>query len=118
MTTIDVIELSSERLEEEGHTQRYRLRIPEDLLYFQGHFEDDPLLPAVVQLDTLLCARVEQLWPELGPLTSASRLKFKVPIRPGDEIEVTVRRADGAQRVQFSIQKEGEVCASGALKFE
>lgn len=116
--TTEPIELSSERMPGEGHTQRYRLRFPANMLYFEGHFDGDPLIAAVVQLDVVLLERVERLWPDLGHLTTASRLKFKTPIRPEDEVTVQLHRPDGVPRVQFTIDKEGEVCASGTLKFE
>ena len=33
--------------------------VPPDLLYFRGHFDGDPVLPAVVQLDGLVLRQIE-----------------------------------------------------------
>lgn len=92
------------------------LRVPEDLFYFQGHFDGDPVLPGVVQIDEVL-TQVERVWPELGRLERARRVKFIRIIRPGTKLLLTLtRRADPAQ-VAFRIDSAGEACSSGILVF-
>jgi len=95
------------------------LLVPTDLLYFQGHFEGDPILPGVVQLDGAVLPLVEEAWPELeGSLRRVMRLKFIAPIRPGDGIQVHLERRDDPNRVTFRIDRQETTCTRGTLCFE
>ena len=94
------------------------LSVPADLFAFRGHFEGDPVLPAVVQLDGGVLPQVERAWPDLGCLERARRLKFVRPIRPGDVIRLSLERRNGARQVEFSIETGGETCSSGLLIFQ
>lgn len=95
------------------------LRVPADLFYFRGHFEGDPILPGVVQLDSGVLALAEEAWPELeGGLRQVSRLKFVAPLRPGDRIAIRLVRGPDPDRVSFVIERGGAVCSSGLLRFE
>jgi len=102
---------------------RVELRVPADLLHFQGHFEGWPVLPGVVQLGLVAARHVAVVWPTLGPLRRVRRLKMKLPIVPDDLITLELTRvptpsADSPdQRVDFSITRQGTVCTSGSLSF-
>lgn len=103
----------------EREDRRVRLRVPEDLMYFRGHFEGDPILAGVVQLDSAVLAEVEVAWPELeGRLRRVSRLKFVAPVRPGDDLLVRLSRSRALGRVDFSIERRGVPCTSGTLTFD
>ena len=92
------------------------LRVPEDLLYFRGHFDGDPVLPGVVQIDEVV-AQIERIWPELGTLERARRIKFIRVIRPGTTLDLRLtKRADPAQ-IGFRIDSDEKACASGILVF-
>lgn len=110
--------LGTQRSSEPGQEIcRVELRVPEDLFYFSGHFEGDPVLPGVVQLDGAVLAQVERLWPDLGRLERMRRLKFIRIIRPGEVIGVKLTRKSTANQVTFLIESEGESCTSGILSF-
>ena len=50
-------------VEKEGASKvRLKISLPEDLLYFQGHFPDAPILPGIVQTDwpSVLVARISR----------------------------------------------------------
>jgi 3-hydroxyacyl-[acyl-carrier-protein] dehydratase len=82
------------------------LRLPPDFIGFAGHFPDNPLLPAFVQIriaQTLIEAAVSRRLV----MTGVFQAKFKHPIRPDETVRVTVslpRATDAAfeGRVQFS----------------
>ena len=99
----------------EVHT--VELRVPENLLYFQGHFKNDPVLPGVVQLNTVVLSRIERRWPELGRLEKMRRLKFIQIIRPGDVIAVRLERKATPNQVGLVITKGDEVCTTASLIF-
>jgi 3-hydroxymyristoyl/3-hydroxydecanoyl-(acyl carrier protein) dehydratase len=100
------------RTEQHG---RFAVEIPPDLLWLQGHFPGAPLLPGIAQLLALVLDRTHALWPELGQPRRVSRLKFKHPIRPGDQLEVRLER--NADEVRFGLHRGDETCTSGALVF-
>lgn len=79
---------------------------------FAGHFPDRPVLPGVMVLELVL-ATVARAWPQLGALRSLPRAKFTRTIAPGDRVAVSLRRT-GA-RVDFTVERDGEVCATGTL---
>ncbi len=95
------------------------LEVPPNLFYFSGHFDGDPILPGVVQLDGAVLALAEEAWPELaGALRRINRLKFIAPLRPGDAITVRLDRGPEPGRVAFTIERAGAVCTSGLLGFD
>jgi 3-hydroxymyristoyl/3-hydroxydecanoyl-(acyl carrier protein) dehydratase len=105
----DVVELESEH--------RFRIEIPPDLVYFDGHFEGEPILAAVVQLDVIILPRIEKLWPELGPLERATKMKFRSPIRAGEQITVRLVRKAGKKSVDVAMIRGDVECGSGTLFF-
>lgn len=117
--TDDLVELSSERSDEGGtETHRFRLAVPPSLEYFEGHFEGEPILAAVVQLDVVIMPRIERLWPDLGPLERATKVKFRSPIRAGDEVTLRLSRRSGTKKVQIAMIKDEVECATGSLWFK
>jgi acyl-CoA synthetase (AMP-forming)/AMP-acid ligase II/3-hydroxymyristoyl/3-hydroxydecanoyl-(acyl carrier protein) dehydratase len=102
---------SAELVELEGE-------VPADLLWFSGHFENNPILPGVVQLNQLVMAECRRLWPELGGLRRLSRVKFRKRIGKGDRIALRMRREHEGRAVSYEITRAGESCSSGTLEFE
>ena len=91
--------------------------VPQDLLYFRGHFDGDPILPAVVQLDGLVLRQIERIWPELGAPRQVLRLKFKRPVKPGERLELRLQLDASRPAVTFGIEGGAGPCASGTLVF-
>lgn len=96
---------------------RFEVRVPEDLLYFKGHFPGRPVLPGVAQLERIVLYQVGRLWPELGQPRRAERIKFRFPIEPGDVLTLDLDHEVEKRRVSYSIRRNDEVCASGVLLF-
>jgi 3-hydroxymyristoyl/3-hydroxydecanoyl-(acyl carrier protein) dehydratase len=116
-----VRELEGLAAEQEPDRARFELRVPADLLHFQGHFEGWPVLPGVVQVGLVAVKHAALAWPELGALTRVRRLKMKQPIRPEDVIALDLKRiarqVPSEQRIDFEITRDGSVCTSGSLTF-
>ncbi|MGI5860841.1 MAG: AMP-binding protein [Myxococcales bacterium] len=112
---------AEKRVEKEGaEAWDLEYRIPESLLYFRGHFDGHPILPGVVQLNTLVLAQISRLWPDLGHPRRIVRLKFKKIIEPGALVCLRLERPSGAPRVHFQISDQaGEAAgyASGSFVF-
>jgi hypothetical protein len=89
------------------------VHVPGDSSLFHGHFPGHPVLPGVAELSEIVLPTIAEAWPELGPVRRVSRLKFKRPIVPGDDLRLQLCRTDDATRVTFRLERNGEVCASG-----
>lgn len=95
---------------------RVRFTIPHELGYFRGHFDEQPILPGVVQLEQLVLRETRLRFPELRVLSRLSRVKFKRLNAPGEVMELTLERRSELT-VQFSLEVAGQPAASGALSF-
>lgn len=101
----------------EGGRERLEIavRVPEDYAWFEGHFEEYPVLAGAAQLKELILPTVARAFPELGPVESMSRIKFTGRITPGNALSVAVERGARSRSVHFEIRKADEVCSRGIL---
>ena len=97
----------------------FRIKIPENTIYCDGHFQGDAILPGVAQLVTLSEQHARKAWPTLGFVSEVKRLKFMVALRPSDELEVRLTRKsdDDGSKVKFEIYKDVEKTSMGTLYF-
>lgn len=112
LSLFDMWELKRELLEDGAQ----KVTIPENYGYFRGHFEEQPILPGVVQLEQIALQASRERFPELRHLARVTRVKFRRPIVPGDELIVKVERK-GELAVSFDIRCGTEPAASGVLHF-
>lgn len=93
----------------------YQLHIPENLVYFTGHFPGLALLPGVTQIKWAVdFARAEMGCP--AP-TAIEKLKFMRPIVPGQRIEL-VLKAVGAGKIEFAYRDGHSLYSQGVLCHE
>lgn len=96
---------------------RVRVQIPDDCGYFRGHFDGQPILPGVVQLQHFALAEVRRRYPELQRLRRLTRVKFKRLLSPGETLVLQLVRK-GATSVQFTLETDaGLPAASGVMHF-
>jgi acyl dehydratase len=101
----------------EGRPGAFDVHVPANLAYFQGHFDGHAVLPGVVQVEVLVARQVATTWPELARIRGVTRLRFKRPIRPGDDLVLQITRPEHS-RVDFDVRCCAEPCSSGTLHFE
>ena len=93
------------------------LRVPEDLLYFPGHFADYPILPGVVQL-----AWVEYFGKLFfvidKPFSSMEVVKFTQVIRPGDELILSLDWKTASGKLYFNLSSELGTHSSGRMVYK
>ena len=91
-------------------------RVPADLRWFKGHFEGNPVLPAMVQLHEVLLL-VQGIWPDLIALRRITRAKFHKRIRPSESLRLLLKRTRGIHKTSFAYLRGNEKCSSGVLEF-
>lgn len=106
------------REESAGGEHRLVLDVPQDLRWFEGHFEGQPMLPGVAQVVALADAHARRLVPGLGPALRLQRVKFTAVVTPGEELALTLaeERKDGEVLVRWRLVRaappSGEALAS------
>jgi len=96
---------------------QFALTVPADLRWLEGHFTEEPILAAVVQVREVL-GFVREDWPDLPAVSRIKRAKFRQPIRPLDRLTLRLKRKTDAPLVTFEYARDGEVCSGGSLEFE
>ena len=87
-----------------------------DFPAFAGHFPDQPVLPAVVQLAAVRLLAAGHLDRDLYPC-GVNRAKFKAMITPGEQVRISIKLKETADRVHlaFTITSDRGRAASGEL---
>jgi acyl-coenzyme A synthetase/AMP-(fatty) acid ligase len=94
-----------------------QITVPPDLAYFSGHFPTAPVLPGVVQVQWAHTLAVE--WLALPPRFGGMEvLKFQQLVRPGDQLELSLRFDAERAKLYFAFRHQGAPCSSGRLLFE
>jgi 3-hydroxymyristoyl/3-hydroxydecanoyl-(acyl carrier protein) dehydratase len=96
-------------------TASFRVRVPEDYVFFEGHFAGYPVLAGAVQLHEFVLPCLRRVHPAPFTLRGLSGLKFPRRIRPGDRVEVRLALTEGAPEVGFELLVDGERCTHGRL---
>ena len=101
---------------QDGWNAVFRLRVPVDSPYFQGHYPDFAILPGVVQIGW-----AEHLGRRLFPLPerflALEALKFQELIRPGAEVELALNFKPEKGKLEFVYRTESGQYSTGRLAF-
>ena len=107
----------------EGETA-LRIEVPRDLVFFEGHFEGNPMLPGVAQVLALVDREARRAFPDLAArgARKLSRLKFQATIRPGDTLELglTLEATHAEPQIRFRLDRVtpvAERASSGVLGY-
>jgi len=102
-------------IERKGPLQaELRLRLPEALLYFRGHFPGGAILPAVVQIDWAIHYAVE-LFGLDGTFRGMDRLKFRRVLEPLEEPRLVLEHDPTDGVLEFSYSTAAGRHSSGQL---
>jgi len=92
------------------------LRIPRDLVYFDGHFDDTPVLPGVVQIQWAIVYGREHLGVT-GAFVRLEAIKFHRLIRPGSAVRLQLEWRVANSSLVFVVDSAGGTHASGRVVF-
>ncbi|MDR3159097.1 MAG: AMP-binding protein [Zoogloeaceae bacterium] len=96
---------------------RLQLRCMPDLVWFEGHFPNLPVLPGVVQIDW--AAHFAHLHfgldPKSDPITRMTGLKFQRLIRPNDTPCLDLIWRPGKREIEFAYALDETSCSRGTL---
>ena len=103
-----------------------RIARPEDF-YFQGHFPQDPVVPAIILIEMVaqvggLAAGARKAGEEARPLqlrvAAIGPFKFPAAARPGARLEASARvvgNLGGLYKIEGAVTADGVVVAAGSL---
>ena len=95
--------------------------------YFNGHFPGNPVMPGVLQLEAMaqaagiLMLRKVAREARAAFLMSADKVKFRKPVRPGDQLVITAKltktRGIKLAAAEAKCSVDGQVVSSAELMF-
>ncbi len=93
-----------------------RLRIPEKLAYFMGHFTGVPILPGVVQIHWAVRLAMQVFAFDL-PFHHMEAVKFKDLILPNQQLVLSLRWHASSGKLAFNFRSETQEHSSGRIYF-
>ncbi|WP_137937811.1 AMP-binding protein [Chitinivorax sp. B] len=93
------------------------LAVTPDLLYFDGHFPQAPVLPGVAQVDWVI-REGRSRFGITGQFTRMEALKFQRIIHPGMQVELELDWRSDKQALSFKLSSSAGLHASGRVIFE
>jgi 3-hydroxymyristoyl/3-hydroxydecanoyl-(acyl carrier protein) dehydratase len=103
--------------ERSEHGVRLQLNVPADLLYFDGHFPEVPLLPGVVQITWAIELARKHL-RAIGTFKALSAVKFTRVIQPGSIVWLTLEYTQAKGQLDFAYELDGRPCSNGSALFD
>jgi 3-hydroxymyristoyl/3-hydroxydecanoyl-(acyl carrier protein) dehydratase len=92
------------------------LRVPPQLAWFEGHFPNQPLLPAVIQTHWALAyARRHFTLPPT--FLSMHNLKFSRFVMPGAVLKLRLTYSAARSELSFEYTEADAPCSSGRIRF-
>ncbi|ANI31760.1 hydroxymyristoyl-ACP dehydratase [Yersinia entomophaga] len=111
------VELS--RQQSERHQMEVRLYLDPKLSWFTGHFDVQPLLPGVAQIDWVM-GYAADIAGAAWQFSGIDKVKFQLPLLPGNQVLLRLDWNESRGLLSFSYTLDEGVAArtasSGAIK--
>ncbi|MBL8482995.1 MAG: AMP-binding protein [Rhodocyclaceae bacterium] len=101
-----------------GERVELDLQVPHQLAHFAGHFPGRPLLPGVVAVDWAIKLAAAHFDIPLTAFARLQAVKFTHPVRPGDELLLSLEWRTDAKRLDFSYTAGARSHAAGRVLFD
>jgi len=103
-------------LERDAIRVYYTLSVNSDLIWFDGHFPNQPVLPGITQTHWACLLSKEQFAIE-SDFSGFKKLKFQTPILPGQDLTLELRLQADKRAVSFTYADNINTFSSGILLF-
>jgi 3-hydroxymyristoyl/3-hydroxydecanoyl-(acyl carrier protein) dehydratase len=107
-------EILGKKIEAEGII--LSLRIPEQLAYFSGHFDEVPVVPGVVQIQWAV-HYAKQFLGLNRVFSHMEVVKFKELLLPGQHLNLSLSYLEAGSKLTFCYQSETTEYSSGRIYF-
>jgi hypothetical protein len=98
----------------DGDKAELLLDLPSALVWFQGHFPQQPILPGITQVH-MAALWAECLWGFRPFGAHLSHVKFRRILRPQTQVRLTLVRDMARQRLSFGFELDGIVASEGKI---
>jgi 3-hydroxymyristoyl/3-hydroxydecanoyl-(acyl carrier protein) dehydratase len=105
--------LSVTRASDKVHIE---LEIQPDLIWFEGHFPDCPILPGVIQTHWAITYGCQH-FPIDGVFKSLGNVKFMKVIVPGIKVTLELEYRASKRLLNFRYWHDGALCSQGNAEF-
>lgn len=101
----------------DGETVTFLLRVPPDLVHFDGHFPGLPILPGIVQVDWAV-RLARRYFPDLESSYGINNLKFQALVRPDAVLTLRLDYDTAQCALQFSYRDDDRSYSNGRIRFQ
>ncbi|MEJ2127498.1 MAG: hypothetical protein P8X81_01490 [Woeseiaceae bacterium] len=101
----------------DSNRAEFEIRIPRDLLYLQGHFPGEPVLPGVVQVHWAI-ELARKHFDLKSEFVAIEGLKFHRVIEPDTRLGLTVEYDDASGKLRFAYTSGDDTYSQGRVLFE
>ncbi|MDD1628179.1 MAG: AMP-binding protein [Methylococcaceae bacterium] len=103
-------------VEKTGDSVELKLNVPEELIYFPGHFSSYPILPGVVQI--AWAEHFGKLFFAIDePFLQMEVIKFVNVIQPGAELKLMLNWKASSGKLYFNFSSESGTHSSGRMVY-
>ena len=99
---------------EDGETLSGSCLVAADMPFFNGHFPDLPIMPAVAQIE-MIRELLEKHADWNTTIAGGSGLKFSGRIQPNDNLTIRLQRRSSGD-ISFSVENKTTVVSKGMLQ--
>lgn len=98
-----------------GNVVTAQILVPEDLYYFDGHFDEIPVLPGVVQLNWAMELAIKH-FALGGDFQAIDTMKFTKIIPPGTMLDLRIEYLPEKAKLLFAYQLGEQTYSYGKIQ--
>jgi 3-hydroxymyristoyl/3-hydroxydecanoyl-(acyl carrier protein) dehydratase len=98
----------------DGDSAELTLELNPEMVWFKGHFPDEPILPGIAQTH-MAAIWAECLWGFRPFGANLTQVKFRRVMRPGSQVILRLTRDLDRQRLSFSYECDGIITSEGKI---
>jgi 3-hydroxymyristoyl/3-hydroxydecanoyl-(acyl carrier protein) dehydratase len=101
----------------DGEIKAYAV-VDENFLWFNGHFDDMPILPGIGEIAMVLDAIEKGCGMNNPPgVFKLDKVRFRRIVKPGDRLEISVKTDPlDNKKFRFRIETHGELACNGNVE--